>query len=91
MLSTLNEHKNKYFMDTKIHIGTEILKELKNQKRSVSWLADEIGHDQSYLNKLVRKAHLKPELLFSISIALKKNFFESYYYSLSAILLDRVH
>jgi len=62
-------------MRHKIHIGNEIKKELNSQKRSVNWLAEEIGHDQSNLRKKLEKPHLNSELIFRISKTMGKDFF----------------
>ena len=65
-------------MKPNIHIGEEIRKELITQKRSVNWLAEEIGYDQSHLCKRLNKQHFSIDLLCSISIALGKDFFATY-------------
>ena len=48
---------------TKIDMGAEIRKILIKQNRSVNWLADELGCDQSNLNKKLQKAKVDPDLL----------------------------
>ena len=63
-------------MDIKVHIGTEIRRVLNEQKRSVSWLAEEIGCDNSSLGRRLNNEHINTKLLYKVSIALKNNFFE---------------
>jgi len=65
-------------MKPKIHIGNEIRKALNTQKRSVNWLADAIGHDQSNLHKKLEKPHICTNLLYRISEFLNKDFFTLY-------------
>ena len=67
-----------FFMEPKGHIGDEIRKYLNVQKRNVTWLADEINHDQSNLNKHLQKPHIHSVLLFKISQALGVDFFTYY-------------
>jgi len=76
-------------MKHKIHIGNEIKKELNTQKRSVNWLADEIGHDQSNLRKKLEKPCINTNLLHSISVALGKDYFVVFTSSLSKVLPNK--
>jgi len=62
----------------KVDMGTKIRKCLNEQKRTVAWLADEINHDQSNLNKQIKKQHQHPILLFKISQALNIDLFAYY-------------
>ena len=66
---------SRFFMRIKIHIGDEIRKELNVQKRSVNWLADEIGCDRSNLSRQLQSPHLHPKKLYLISKALNVDFF----------------
>ncbi len=61
-----------------IHIGHLIQAQLKADKRSVSWLAREIGCSRNHLYKVFRKPSLDGELLLSISLAMNFNFFQYY-------------
>jgi hypothetical protein len=61
-----------------LHIGNEILQQLKVQERSVAWLARKIYCDPSNLCKQLKGEHLHTELLYRISIALEKDFFSLY-------------
>jgi DNA-binding phage protein len=65
------EHSN-------IHIGQLIREQLKADDRSVSWLARKIGCSRNHLYKVFRKPSLDGELLLSISLAMKFNFFQYY-------------
>jgi len=60
------------------HIGEQILQKLKEEKRSVAWLADKIYIDPSNLRKILKKNSMNTELLRRISKTLNCNFF--YYY-----------
>lgn len=61
-----------------IHIGQLIQTQLKADKRSVGWLAREIGCSRNHLYKVFRKPSLEGELLFRISLAMNFNFFQYY-------------
>ena len=54
-------------MKTKSHIGDEIKEWLYNQKRSITWLAEEIGYDPSNLSKLLSHGRINPKILRDIS------------------------
>ena len=69
-------------MKPEIHIGNEIRKVLNAQKRSVNWLAEEIGCDHSNLRKKLEKPHINVGLLHSISKVLSVDFFVLYSRSL---------
>jgi len=59
-----------------IHIGRLIQAQLKADKRSVSWLANEIGCTRNHLYKVFKKPSLDSDLIFSISKAMQFNFFQ---------------
>ena len=65
-------------MDTNFHIGDEILKELRIQDRTVTWLAVKIGRELGNLRRQLNSQHLKTDLLHDISAALKKDFLKFY-------------
>ncbi|MDR2911254.1 MAG: XRE family transcriptional regulator [Bacteroidales bacterium] len=65
-------------MKSKGHIGEEIRKHLSKQKRSIMWLAEEIGCDQSNLTKQLNKPFIHTKLLYSISEALEVDLFAYY-------------
>jgi len=61
-----------------IHIGDIILQKLKDEKRSVAWLAREVLVDPSTLRKKLKKQTIDTELLRNISKALHFWFFQYY-------------
>ena len=61
-----------------IPIGKLILQQLKANKRSVAWLADEILVDSSNFRKKLKKQSMDSELLHRISKVLHCNFFLYY-------------
>ena len=69
--------KNKKNKQT-IHIGEEILKQLKIQQRSIAWLAKKVNCDRSNLRKQLFLQHINTELLYQISTVLDKDFFVSF-------------
>ena len=64
--------------NNEIHIGDLILQKLKDEKRTVEWLADEIRVDPSNLRKRLKKKSMDTELLRNISKALRFWFFQYY-------------
>ena len=74
-------------MRSKVDIGKEIRKRLKEQKRSITWLAYEIDCDRSNLYKQLHSPHLHVELLYSICVVLREDFFAHYSQSLSENIL----
>ncbi|MDR1347652.1 MAG: XRE family transcriptional regulator [Prevotellaceae bacterium] len=65
-------------MEDKIHIGKLICNKLKENGRSVSWLARQVYCDRSNLRKMLKNNHIYSELLLRISIALDYDFFAHY-------------
>lgn len=61
-----------------LHIGNLIKQRLKENKRSKSWLAQEIDYDDSSLRKALENKHIHYDLLYNISVVLSENFFEYY-------------
>jgi len=62
-----------------MHIGKLILQQLKEQERSVAWLARQVNVDGSNLGRLLKKSrHIHAELLWRISTALNVDFFVYY-------------
>jgi len=61
-----------------IHIGELILQKLKEEERSVAWLADKIFIDSSNLRKILKKNSINTDLLCRISKALNYSFFRYY-------------
>ncbi|MDR1652710.1 MAG: XRE family transcriptional regulator [Prevotellaceae bacterium] len=62
--------------EKKIHIGDLIKEQLALQKRSVNWLAEEMGKDGSNFSKQLKKCHLGTDLITQIGKVLNVNFFE---------------
>jgi hypothetical protein len=58
-----------------INICELIKEELKNQQRSISWLAGKIGCEKSGLAKLLKHNYMSSDLIYKISVALKHDFF----------------
>lgn len=61
-----------------IFIGKLIEEELRNQDRSVVWLADKLNCNRTNVYKIFRRPSIDTELLLRISNILKRNFFDSY-------------
>ena len=61
-----------------IDIGELILQKLKEEKRSVRWLAKKIDKDPSNLRKTLKKNSMNTALLKCIAKALKCSFFQDY-------------
>ena len=61
-----------------LHIGHLIQTQLKADKRSVGWLAREIGCTRNNVYKIFNKASLDSDLLLRISKAMQFNFFRYY-------------
>jgi len=61
-----------------IQIGDLILEKLKEEKRTVRWLAKEMNTDPSNLRKRLNKNSMDTERLRLISKALNYNFFQFY-------------
>ncbi len=58
-----------------IFIGTLIQKELKNQERTVSWLARKLDCDRTNVYNIFRRQDIDTELLMRISVILHRDFF----------------
>ena len=76
-------------MCLRIHLGDEIRKQLNVQQRSVNWLADKIGCDQSNLRKKLEKPHFNIVMLYRISAVLNVDFFAHYSESLSDLKREK--
>ncbi|MCM1137721.1 MAG: XRE family transcriptional regulator [Muribaculum sp.] len=61
-----------------INIGKLIEDELRTQQKSVVWLSNEIGCNRTNIYKIFNRRSIDTELLFRISKALQRNFFEPY-------------
>jgi len=66
-------------MHGNIPIGELIFQKLKEKKRSLAWLAQKVGCDDSNLGKTLKNSrYMYSELLFRISLALEEDFFAYY-------------
>jgi len=63
----------------KIHIGTLIKNKLKEDGRSVSWLAQKIHCKRCNIYDIFNRASIDTTQLLNISLALNTNFFEYFY------------
>ncbi|MBE6300116.1 MAG: XRE family transcriptional regulator [Bacteroidales bacterium] len=61
-----------------VHIGLRIKEELKNQRRSVKWLADNLYCDRTNIYKIFQKDSIDTLLLYRISKILSYDFFKEY-------------
>lgn len=61
------------------HIGEIITKELKEQGRTKTWLAEQVHCDSSNFNRILKKQYIDMDLLLRISLALDKNLSFDYF------------
>ena len=61
-----------------VHIGLRIKEELKNQRRSVKWLADNLYCDRTNIYKIFQKDSIDTHLLYRISKILSYDFFKEF-------------
>lgn len=59
-------------------IGKSIEYELRNQERSVVWLARKLNCNRTNIYKIFNRSTIDTELLLRISNVLQRNFFEEY-------------
>ncbi len=59
-----------------MNIGKEIERVMRQEGRSVSWLAEKLCCDRTNIYKLFRKSSIDTALLMRISVALNHDFFE---------------
>lgn len=62
----------------RIHIGELIRAKLKDDRRSVKWLANKIGCVRDNVYKILKKESIDTELLMRISMAFETDFFLYY-------------
>ncbi len=65
-------------MKNEVHIGNLILRELTAQRRSASWLAEQLSCDRTNVYKIFKKKDLDTQLLLRISRILGRDFFSIY-------------
>ena len=73
MVETSNKSSTFFFM---AHIGQLIREELKQQGRTVTWLAKAINCDRTNIYNIFARESIDTSLLTRISKALNRNFFE---------------
>lgn len=61
-----------------IFIGRLIESELRNQERSVVWLARKLNCNRTNIYKIFNRTSIDTDLLLKISKILNRNFFEPY-------------
>ena len=61
-----------------MHIGEHIEKELRQQERSVTWLAKKLCCNRQNVYDIFKRSTIDTELLLRISLILQKNFFLLY-------------
>ena len=59
-----------------VNIGQDIKEELQRQERTVSWLARKLNCNRAAVYRMMQKNSIDTGMLQSVSIALKRNFFE---------------
>ena len=65
-------------MKNEVHIGNLKLHELTAQRRSASWLAEQLSCDRTNVYKIFKKKDLDTQLLLRISRILGRDFFSIY-------------
>ena len=63
-------------LEKSIHVGTIIKDKLTQERRSVSWFADQMNCDRSNMYKLLSRAHLDTNFVLRASKILEHNFFK---------------
>lgn len=58
-----------------LHIGNLIREQLRLQRRSVAWLATQIGCKRDNVYKMLRNYYITTDMLMRISYALNYDFF----------------
>ena len=61
-----------------IHIGLSIYEELQKQGRSVVWLAQQLNTSRMTCYRIFHCYSIDTQVLYRISVLLKKNFFAEY-------------
>lgn len=79
VVATLAMHKPIFTMNENeippLHIGNLIREQLRLQRRSVAWLATQIGCKRDNVYKLLRHYYITTDTLMRISLALDYDFF----------------
>lgn len=61
-----------------LHIGNLIKNELKNQGRTITWLANQLGYSRQNMYKLFERQWIYTDLLFKICNIMDYDFFSHY-------------
>jgi len=73
---------------SQIHIGEIIRKQLKEEGRTLTWLADQVCCDSSNLTKLLSRNSIHTDILIRISTALKTDYFKCFSNHIQDALTD---
>ena len=65
-----------------IHIGSVVHAELQKQHRTVTWLAEQLGILRPNCYRLLHASSLHTDMLFKISLVLRRDFFREYSHAL---------
>lgn len=68
-------NQKKGMQEHEIHIGKIVHQELKTQRRSVAWLAEQLHTDRSNTYKILKRQFIDTELLFRLCSVLNVDFF----------------
>ena len=63
-------------LEKSLHIGSIIKDKLTQERRSVSWFAEQMNCDRSNMYKLLSRAHLDTNFVLRASKILEHNFFK---------------
>jgi len=63
-------------LEKSLHIGAIIKDKLTQERRSVSWFAEQMNCDRSNMYKLLSRAHLDTNFVLRASKILEHNFFK---------------
>ena len=77
-------------LQSNIHIGHLIQAQLKDDQRSVGWLAKQIPCTRNHVYKIFNKRSLDADLILKISIAMSFNFFQYYSAEVNAAMKARM-
>lgn len=64
--------------EEEIFIGRMIQEELKNQERTVTWLARKLNCDRTNIYDIFKRHSIDSELLLRVCVVLNVNFFDYY-------------
>ena len=65
-------------MNEEIHIGEIIRKQLKEDGRSMVWLAEKLNYERANIYRLLNRPHIDTYLLLRIARILRHDFFAYY-------------